>query len=101
MPRPHFFDQVADDIAERMEKEIEEQVANLTQGSLAPFSAPVTREQALAYYAAQFFLPDGSPNVAGRAQLMERLGPVQYAETYRSVVSARRTPREPVAGGRY
>lgn len=69
----------ADRLAAQLEEWIERRSTELAEailGSpLAPQVETPTRAEALAYYRAQMFLPDGSPNAAGRAALLQRVGP--------------------------
>jgi hypothetical protein len=54
----------------------------------APFSAQLTEEQKLEYYKRQLFNPDGTPNIAGRAKEIARLGAEQFGAVLKAVVTA-------------
>ncbi len=54
-----------------------------------PFAARITGRERLTYYDHQFFLPDGSPNLAGRQREAQRLGEEQFQQTLARVALAR------------
>jgi hypothetical protein len=86
MPKRHILDQVAEDLADWIEEQAQSIVGAVTEGGVAPFSANLSSEERLAYYRRQFFLPDGTPNVEGRAQEMERLGLEGFTKAMRAVM---------------
>jgi hypothetical protein len=57
-------------------------------GGTAPFAAQLTEADKLRYYTRQLFNPDGTPNMQGRAQEMQRLGPEGFALVYKAVLKA-------------
>lgn len=66
-------------------------------GFQAPGAAALSEHQKLEYYTAQMFGPDGQPNLEGRAKLMDRMGPEQFAEVYAEVTSAHPELKPPEA----
>lgn len=91
MPRPrrHYLDDLADDLFEWIQEEIEALTFAFKAGGRSPFAAPVNEAQKLAFYTRAFFNKDGSPNEAGRKATMARIGldgPEGYVETMRKVV---------------
>lgn len=90
MPKQDIYSQIAAELEEWVEASAEWLAdAFKGQGGLSPFEAPLTDAQRLAYYEAQFFLPNGLPNVKGRQEEIDRLGPQQYAAALREVMAAR------------
>ena len=73
---------LADEVAEAVKEWIEstaDYVSEAILGSaLAPAVVQPTRAEALAYYRAKLYLPDGTPNPVGRDELLARLGPQGY-----------------------
>jgi hypothetical protein len=55
-------------------------------GGEAPFAAPTTYAEKLAYYTPLVNNLDGSPNVEGRQHLFERVGVAGYAKVVRAVL---------------
>lgn len=86
MASPNILDQVADDLAVWIEEQAASLVEALTEGTQAPFSAPASSAERLAYYRAQFFNPDGSQNLQGREREIGRLGPEGFAGAMRAVL---------------
>ena len=91
MPRPrrHYLDDMADDLFDWMQEEIEALTFAFQSGGRSPFAAPVSEAQKLAFYQRAFFNKDGSPNEAGRKATMARIGidgPNGYVETMKAVV---------------
>lgn len=72
------FASVIDAVTEWYEKTPDEIVDLILDGASSPFAANMSETDKLAYYNAQFFLPDGSPNQAGRQQELQRLGVPAY-----------------------
>jgi hypothetical protein len=83
-----MFDLVAEEISEWIDHMSDEIAEAVAAGGKAPFSAQLTEAQKIDYYAAQYFNPDGTPNVQGRAAQMARLGPEGFAQVYKAVVKA-------------
>lgn len=54
----------------------------------APFAAQITEAQKLEFYTRALFNPDGSPNQAGRAKEVARLGPEGFSNVYKAVLTA-------------
>lgn len=73
----YWIDDIANQLAEGM-----------SAGGTAPFAAQITEDDKLRYYTKAFFNPDGSPNLQGRAQEMQRLGPENFALTFKDVIKA-------------
>lgn len=89
MAKEHYLDAVADEVAEWMKAMEDYAVEMLLDDGRAPFAANVTEAQALDWYERQFFNADGSPNAAGRAKQLERLGPQGYAQAMSAVLKRR------------
>ena len=87
MPKQTMFDEVANDLAIWID-ETAEKVAIALAPRSAPFAVNLTEAQKLEVYTRQLFNPDGSPNTAGRAKELARLGPEQFAQVYKAVVRA-------------
>jgi hypothetical protein len=80
-----------DDVANDLALWIDETATEVALGfspARAPFSAQITEQQKLEFYKNQIFLPDGSPNQAGRQQQIARLGAEGFGQVYKAVVSA-------------
>ena len=96
----NFLDDVSTDLATWID-ETAEKVALGFAPARAPFSAKITEDQKLAFYKTRLFNPDGSPNLQGRDQEMQRLGAEGFGHVYQQVV--RRWPElkppepEPIA----
>lgn len=77
MPRParHYLDELSDDLYEWIEDMADAMVLAFRAGGRAPFAAPVTEAQKLAYYRDLLVNKDGSSNQAGVAQTLARVGP--------------------------
>ena len=82
------LDKVAEELAAWADA-ISTRIADGIKGGFqAPGAAALSEQQKLQYYTAQMFEPDGQPNMEGRAKLMERLGPEQFAEVFADVTRA-------------
>jgi hypothetical protein len=82
------LDKLSTDLAEWVDQ-ISTQIADGLRGGLAaPGAARLNQSQLLEYYTHQFFNPDGSTNMEGRAHEMARLGPVRFAEAMHDVLDA-------------
>lgn len=91
MPSEDTYDRVGAQLATWLQ-ETPRKVARRWMGEdSAPFAAKTTQRQLLEYYDRQFFLPNGEPNVAGRAEELERIGVAGYAEALRRVMRMRDT----------
>ena len=89
MARPTMYERVAEELAAWIEDESTKVAEAMREGGRSPFGAPVTEADKLAYYAAQLYLPDGTPNGVGRNQLMQRLGPEEFVRVLAAVDKAR------------
>jgi len=87
MPRSTMFDDVANDLAIWID-ETASKVALALAPAQSPFAAPLTEQQKLEVYKRLLFNADGSPNAAGRAKELARLGPEGFAHVYKAVVHA-------------
>jgi len=98
--RSTLLEDVANDLALWIDQTATEVALAFAPGR-APFAANLTEQQKLEFYSRQLFFPDGSPNVQGRAQQVQRLGPEQFAQVYQAVVRAhpewKPPPSEPIA----
>jgi hypothetical protein len=92
MPKQHVLDLVAEDLAAWIDDTADQLVEAMTEGGVTPFAAQTTTADRLAYYRAQFFNPDGSPNAAGRDAEEQRLGTEGFLKALRTVVDAGLAP---------
>lgn len=78
----HVYEVVAHDLAEWLHKMPKVLAAALRGGPhrQGPFMHAATGQQKYEIFKAKLFNEDGSPNLQGRQQLLERLTPRQYAE---------------------
>jgi hypothetical protein len=90
MPRPHrhHLDDLADDLFDWIEAQIEDLTRAFQAGGRSPFAAPVSEAQKLAFYQRALFNKDGSPNEAGRKATMARVGPDGYVAIMRAVMKS-------------
>ena len=82
------LDKLADELADWADVVSTQIADSLMGGFAAPGAARLSEQQKLEYYSRQLFNPDGSPNMAGRTQEMERLGPTMFAEVFAEVGQA-------------
>ena len=82
----NFLDEISDDLSVWVDQTAE-QVALAFAPARAPFSANITEDQKLEFYRSRMFNPDGSPNVAGRNEEIQRLGAEGFGKVYKAVVS--------------
>ena len=96
--RTSMYDEIAQDVAVWLD-EISTEIALGLAPARAPFSANITEEQKLAFYKTRLFNADGSPNQAGRAEEIARLGAEGFGNVYQAVVRAypELKPPEPVS----
>lgn len=83
--RPNPLDEIANDLALWIDQTSSE-IALAFAPTRAPFSANISEEQKLEFYRARLFNPDGSPNLAGRNEEMQRLGSDGFAQVYKAVI---------------
>jgi hypothetical protein len=89
------IDRLADELA-HWAIDFSDKIAAAIQGGVhAPNSAHLTEQQKLDYYTRQFFDAAGAPNLAGRAQEMQRLGPEGFGETFAAVLKAHPEYKQP------
>jgi hypothetical protein len=88
MPSPTILDRVASDLALWLDQESTRIAAAMAPQGSAPFSAQLSEQQKLQYYRDQLFNPDGTPNLQGRNQQMQRLGPQGFTQVYKAVLKA-------------
>ena len=81
----NFLDDIANDLAVWIDQTASE-VALAFAPARAPFSANISEEQKLEYYKTRLFNPDGTPNVQGRTQEIQRLGAEGFGAVYKAVV---------------
>lgn len=84
-PQRHYLDELGDDLFEWIESMVDSMVAAFEVGGKAPFAAPTTEKQKLAYYRSVLFNPDGSPNQQGRADTLARVGVEGFAQIMAAV----------------
>lgn len=82
------LDTLSENLAEWIDVISGEMADAIIGGLSAPFSQPLSEADKLEYYTRQMFNPDGTPNYAGRTAQLQRLGPVQFAETLKEVLKA-------------
>jgi len=90
MPRRQdMYSQIGDELAEWIESTSDQIAAALMGDGPAPFSPSLTAQERLEFYDRAFFNADGSPNITGREQQMQRLGAAGYAQALRTVLDHR------------
>jgi hypothetical protein len=98
MPKLTSLDEVAIDLASWIDNTAEEIALAMAPRGQQPFAAQMSDKQKLDYYTSRLFNPDGSPNMQGRTQELQRLGPEGFANVYKAVVAAHpnlRPPQQP------
>ena len=85
--RQSMLEEVASDLALWIDQTATEVALAFAPGR-APFAANLTESQKLDFYSRQLFMPDGSPNVPGREQQVQRLGVEQFSQVYEAVLRA-------------
>lgn len=93
--RSTMLDDVSNDLALWID-DVSSKVALAFAPGRAPFSADLTENQKLDYYARALFNPDGSPNQQGRQREVARLGVEQFGQVYKAVVAAHPEWKPPV-----
>jgi hypothetical protein len=102
MPTRDLYDLIAEDLAYWLEYTSDALAIAMAPQGVAPFGAVLSTQQKLEYYRAQLFNQDGSPNVQGRTNLVNLLGPKGFADVYHAVTSAYpdlKIPTPPGEGG--
>jgi hypothetical protein len=89
MPAQDLYDRVATSLSDWLQQTPPRIAEAWMGGGRAPFAAPTTERDRYEFYESRFFLPDGSPNVPGRQQELDRLGVASYAQTMRAVMQRR------------
>jgi hypothetical protein len=84
MPEMNLADRVAEIIADRIETTAQAVAEAILVSPLLPDVVQPSQKERLDYFRAQFFLPDGSPNAAGRQAVLELHG----AQTFEDVAVA-------------
>jgi len=82
------LDLVAQDLALWLDEMAQQLADAMSLGGNAPFAEPLTEQQKLDYWTAQYFNPDGTPNLAGRASAMQKMGPEQFGMTLQTIFKA-------------
>ena len=82
-----MFDDLANDLSLWIDQTASE-VALAFAPARSPFSAKITEQQKLEFYKTRLFNPDGSPNIPGRNEEIQRLGAEGFANVYKAVVAA-------------
>src|SRR5215471_1948671 len=99
---PSLIDRVSTDLAIWIDQISTKIALGMSTGGVAPGAAPLSEEQKLQYYRDQLFNPDGTPNLQGREQQIQRLGPLGFTQVYKAVLKAYpnlRLPTPPGMGG--
>ena len=84
---PNPLDEIANDLALWIDQTSSE-IALAFAPTRAPFSANISETQKLEYYRSRLFNPDGTPNVQGRTQELQRLGVEGFGIVYKAVIRA-------------
>src|SRR5215831_9886493 len=84
---PNPLDEIATDLAVWLDQTSTE-IALAFAPTRAPFSANVSETQKLEYYRYKFFNPNGTPNVAGRNEELQRLGVEGFGIVYKALIRA-------------
>jgi hypothetical protein len=96
---PTLLDSVSTDLALWLDQESTRIAAAMAPQGNAPFAAQISETDKLEYYRAQLFNPDGTPNLQGRQQEMQRLGPQGFTQVYKTVLKAYPQLRLPTPPG--
>jgi hypothetical protein len=88
VPQVEIYNQLAGDLAQWLDETSTALAVAFSPQGIAPFAAPISEPQKLAYYSSQLFQPDGTPNDAGRNAELQRLGPIGFRTVYRAVIQA-------------
>jgi hypothetical protein len=88
MPQAETYDLIAQDLAQWLDDMSTSLAVAFSPQGVAPFAAPISEQQKLAYYSSQLFNADGTPNDAGRNAELQRLGPIGFRTVYRAVIQA-------------
>lgn len=88
MPQVEPYQQIAEDLATWLDEMSTSLAVAMSPQGIAPFAAPISESQKLAYYSSQLFNADGTPNDQGRNAELQRLGPIGFRTVYRAVISA-------------
>src|SRR5436189_932740 len=102
MPSETMLDRVASDLALWIDETATRIALAMAPQGTAPFSAQISETQKLEYYRNALFNADGTPNVQGRAQELQRLGAQGFTQVYKAVLKAYpelRLPTPPGAAG--
>ena len=83
-----ILDQVADDLAYWIDDTANKIALAMAPQGQAPFAANLSENQKLAYYRDQLFDQSGQPNLQGRQQQMQRLGPEGFTQVFKAVIKA-------------
>lgn len=89
MAEKHVWEQVSEELAQWIDDTAESLAESLLAGGRAPWSGEGSEKEKLDYYEKQMYLPDGTPNAAGRQAEMARLGPAGFAGVLGAVNKAR------------
>lgn len=93
-PHAHVFDQVADDLADYIERMSDDLAVAMTAGGQAPFAVKLSRAQQERYYVEKYgdkiYTKDGLPNPDGRAELIKQFGADGFAAIARAVLADRK-----------
>lgn len=87
-PKVETYDLIAIDLAQWLDDMSTALAIAMSPQGVAPFAAPISEQQKLAYYSSQLFNADGTPNDAGRNAELQRLGPIGFRTVYRAVTQA-------------
>lgn len=85
----HPLEAAVDDVAAWVEEMAVMLAESLSENGRAPFAQRLTERQRFEFFNAQLWNDDGTPNEAGRNQLLQRRGLQEYVDTYRWVEQRR------------
>jgi hypothetical protein len=83
-----MYTKVAEDLAYWLEDTATKLAAAMAPQGVAPFAAALTNEEKVSFYRDTLFNPDGTPNIQGRTDLLNRLGPQGFRQVYTAVITA-------------
>jgi LysM repeat protein len=95
MPKTTMLDEVAVDLSLWIDDTATQIALAMAPRGQQPFAAQMSDKQKLEYYTSRLFNPDGTPNMQGRAQELQRLGAEGFANVYKAVVAAHPNLRPP------
>ena len=93
MRKKDSADELATELLDRVERLSTAVAEDILGSDLRPQAAEPTQAERLAYFRSVFFLPDGTPDAAGREAVVAQYGVDQY-ETIAKALAAPPSPGE-------